>query len=319
MQIKTKMKHLIAALSAAALCSAQAQQVTKFVTGVAPGASVDAVTRTVAESMADVLKRTIVVDNRVGASGNIAAEYVARAPADGTVALVTYNIHSVVGSLYANLRFDPVNDFRAVGVIATTPYAVVANPKLPGSTLKEVLELAKAQGRSLTFASTGLGSPQHLSMERLKEKTGVDIRMVHYKSAAPGQIDVIAGHVDFMLSTIGFCEPQVKAGKLKVLAVTNEGRLSQFPNAPTVAESGYKGLINDGWYALMLPAKTPPAIVKRYNDALNQALASPTVREKFQAMVLTPRPGTSELLDSWVRDEAAIAKQLITSLNIKPE
>lgn len=317
--MKMKMKHLIAAFSVAALCSAHAQPVTKFVTGVAPGASVDAVTRTIAASMADVMKRTIVVDNRPGASGNIAAEYVAKAPADGTTALVTYNIHSVVGSLYANLRFDPIKDFRAVGVIATTPYALVANPKVPGSTLKEMLDMAKAQGRSLTFASTGLGSPQHLSMERLKEKTGVDIRVIHYKSAAPGQIDVIAGHVDFMISTIGFCEPQVKAGKLKVLAVTNEERLSQFPDAPTVAESGYKGLITDGWYALMLPAKTPPAIVKSYNDALNQALASPAVRDKFQGMVLTPRPGAPELLDTWMHDEAAIAKKLITSLNIKLE
>jgi tripartite-type tricarboxylate transporter receptor subunit TctC len=315
-----KMKFLIAAaLSAGAFGGAYAQQVTKFVTGVAPGASVDTVTRTIAESMARVMKRTIVVENRVGASGNIAAEYVARAPADGTTALVTYNIHPSVGSLFTNLRFDPVKDFRAVGVIATTPYALVANPKVPGATLKEVLALAMVQGRSLTFASTGLGSPQHLSMERLKEQTGVDIRMVHYKSAAPGQTDVIGGHVDIMLSTIGFCEPQVKAGKLKVLAVTSEKRLPQFPDAPTVAESGYKGLITDGWYALLLPAKTPAPVVKEFNDALNQALASPAVQEKFHSMVLTPKPGAPEVLDRWIREEAASSRKLITSLGIKAE
>lgn len=315
-----KSKHLIAAgLLASTLSSAHAQQVTKFVIGVAPGAGLDNITRIVAEPMAAIMKRTIIVDNRVGASGNIAAEFVAKAPPDGTTALVTYNVHPVLGSLFPNLRFDPVKDFRSVGVIATTPYAIVANSKLSGATLKEMLALAKTQGRTLNFGSIGQGSPQHLMMERLKEQTGVDIRMVHYKSATPAQIDVIAGHVDFMISTIAFCEPQVKAGKLKALAVTSQERLPQFPDAPTVTESGYKGFITDGWYAILLPAKTPPAVVKEYNDALNQVLASPAIREKFQPLVLTPKPGAPEVLDTWMRNDAVMWKKVITSLNIKPE
>jgi tripartite-type tricarboxylate transporter receptor subunit TctC len=315
-----KIRHLVlSGLCAVAVCSAHAQAVTKFVIGTAPGAGVDSITRQIAEAMAPILQRTIVVENRVGASGNLAAEYVARAPADGNTVLITYSIHPVIGSLFPNLRFDPIKDFHSVGLIATTPYAIVANPKLPGSDLKEMLALAKTQGHSLNFASTGLGSPQHLMMERLKQQTGVDIRMVHYKSAAPAQTDVIGGHLDFMVASIAFAEPQVKAGKLKVVAVTSEERLPQFPDAPTVTQSGYKGFVTDGWFAMLLPAKTPPAVVKEYNDALNQALSTPALREKFRAQHLRPTPGKPEVLDALIRSEAAKWKEVITTLNIKAE
>lgn len=315
-----KTRQLIfSAFFALAASTATAQPATKFVIGTSPGAGVDNITRQVADAMSTIMKRTIVVDNRVGASGNIAAEYVAKAPPDGNTVLVTYSIHPVIGSLFKYLRFDPVKDFSAVGLIATTPYAIVANPKVPGSTLKEMLALAKTQGRTLNFASTGLGSPQHLMMERLKTQTGVGMNMVHYKSAAPALTDVIGGHLDFMVASIAFAEPQVKAGKVKVLAVTSEERLPQFRDAPTVTQSGYKGFVTDGWFAMLLPAKTPSAIVKEYNDALNQALQSPALREKFQTQTLMPRPGKPEVLDALIRDEAAKWKQVITSLNIKPE
>ncbi|MDO9435941.1 tripartite tricarboxylate transporter substrate binding protein [Hydrogenophaga sp.] len=315
-----KTKHLmLSALVAVATCGATAQPVTKFVIGTSPGAGVDNITRLVADSMSTIMKRTIVVENRVGASGNVAAEHVAKALPDGKTVLITYSIHPVIGSLFPNLRFDPIKDFRAVGLIATTPYAIVAHPKLPGTTLKEMLALAKTQGRTLNFASTGLGSPQHLMMERLKQQTGVGMNMVHYKSAAPALTDVVGGHLDFMVASIAFADPQVKAGKIKVLAVTSEERLPQFPDAPTVTQSSYKGFVTDGWFAMLLPAKTPPALVKEYNDALNQALTSPAIREKFQAQLLTPRPGKPEVLDDLIRDEAVKWKQVITSLNIKPE
>lgn len=314
------MKHLILwGLSAAAIGSAHAQAVTKFVIGTAPGAGVDHITRQIADAMGPIMKRTIVVENRVGASGNVAAEYVAKAPPDGNTVLITYSIHPVIGSLFPNLRFDPIKDFRSVGLIATSPYAIVANPKVPGSTLKKMLALAKTQGRTIKFASTGQGSPQHLMMERLKKQTGVDIQMVQYKSAAPGMTDVIGGHLDFMVASIAFCEPQVKAGKVKVLAVTSEERLPEFPDAPTVTQNGYQGYVTDGWFAMLLPAKTPPAVVKEYNEALNQVLSSPVVREKFRTQYLTPRPGKPEVLDNLIRTEAARWKQVITSLNIKPE
>lgn len=318
--MKPILKVVLAALATAlTLTCAQAQQATKFVTGSTPGGSVDTLARWLAESLGTRMGRTIVVENKPGASYTIAADYVAKAAPDGGTALVTFNVHPVSGALYASLPFDPVKDFRAVGMVATTPYAIVANPKLPGSNLKEMIAQAKASGRSLTFASIGLGTPQHLMIERLKQQAGVDIRMVHYKSSNATQTDVVAGHLDFTLSTIAFCEPLVKAGKLKVMAVTSKERLPQFPDAPTVAESGYQGFVTDGWYALLLPAKTPAPVVKAYSTALNELLAQPATQEKFRGWGMTAIPGTPEALDNQIRDDAAIWKKVITDNGIKPE
>ena len=301
------------------LNEAQAQQVTRFVTGSAPGGGTDILTRLLADQMGQRMGRTIIVENKPGASYNIAADHVAKARPDGNTALVTFNVHPVSGALHPNLPFDPVTSFRSVGMVATTPYALVATPSLPGSNLKEVLALAKTRNRSLAFASIGLGTPQHLMMERLKQQTGVDIRMVHYKNPSLGQSDVAAGHVDFTLSTIAFCEPLVRAGKMKVLAVTSEQRLSQFPDAPTVGEMGYRGFVTDGWYAMLLPARTPSAMVKAYNDALNQVLADPVVLEKFRAGNMVATPGAPEVLDRRIREDALMWKKVIDEQGIKPE
>jgi tripartite-type tricarboxylate transporter receptor subunit TctC len=317
--MKPLLQFAVAAVSLLAATGAQAQAVTQFVTGSSPGGGLDTIARLVAEPMAASMKRTIIVESKPGASYNIAAAYVAKAPADGNTVLLTFNVHPIAGALYKSLPFDPEKDFRAVGIIATTPYVVAANPALPGADLKQMIAMAKTQGRSPTFASVGLGTPQHLMMERLKAQTGLDIRMIHYKSASAAQTDVMAGHVDFSLLTPSIADAQVKAGKLKVLAVTSEQRLPQFPDAPTAKEQGYQGFISDGWYAMMLPAKTPPAIVQAYNQALNQALNLPAVRDKLRSLGATPTPGTPDVLDKQVREDAVMWRQVITSQNIKPE
>jgi tripartite-type tricarboxylate transporter receptor subunit TctC len=306
-------------LAACMLGPVHAQQVVRFVTGSSPGAGTDTVARVVAEAMGPILQKTVIVDNKPGAAYNIAADFVAKAPADGNTVLVTFNVHPIAAALNPKLSYDPVKDFRAVGMIAATPYVIVAKPSLPGSNLKEMVALSKTQGRSPTFGSIGLGTPQHLMMERLKGQTGVDLRMVHYKSATQAMTDVIAGHVDFSLLTVSTAEAQVKSGKLKVLAVTTPQRMQQFPDAPTIAEAGYKDFITDGWYALMLPAKTPLAIVQAYNSALNQALAMPAVVDRLRTLGATPTPSTPEMLDRQVREDAVMWRKVITANNIKPE
>lgn len=273
----------------------------------------------VAEPMAASMKRTIIVESQPGASYNIAAEFVAKAPADGNTVLLTFNVHPIAGALYPSLPFDPVKDFRAVGVIATTPYVVAGNPSLPGANLKEFIAAAKAQNRSVTFASVGLGTPQHLMIERLKAQTGLDIRMIHYKSAAAAQTDVMGGHVDFSLLTPSIAEAQAKAGKLRVLAMTSAQRLPQFPDSQTVTEAGYQGFITDGWYAMLLPSKTPEATIKAYNTALNEALNLPAVRDKLRGVGATATPGQQEALDKVIRDDAVMWTQVIKQNNIKPE
>jgi tripartite-type tricarboxylate transporter receptor subunit TctC len=315
----TSKRAAVVVLAAILLTPVQAQQVIRFVTGSSPGAGTDTVARVVAEAMGPILKKTVIVDNKPGAAYNIAADHVAKAPADRNTVLVTFNVHPIAGALNPNLSYDPVKDFRAVGMIAATPYVIVAKPALPGRNLKEMIALAKTQGRSPTFGSIGLGTPQHLMMERLKGQTGVDIRMVHYKSATQAITDVIAGHVDFSLLTVSTAEAQVKNGKLKVLAVTTPQRMQQFPDAPTIIETGYKDFITDGWYALMLPAKASPAIVQTYNAALNQALAMPAVVERLRTLGATPTPGAPDVLDRRVREDAAMWRKVITANNIKPE
>ncbi|MET4579801.1 Bug family tripartite tricarboxylate transporter substrate binding protein [Ottowia thiooxydans] len=312
----------IAATSAVALyaipASAQSTQVTRFVSGSTPGGGVDTLSRVLSDSMAASMGRTIIVENKPGAGYTIATDHVAKSKPDGNTVLITFNVQPTFGLVGSKLSFDPVKDFRAVGMIATTPYVIVANPNLPGADLKQALALAKTQGRSLTFGSIGLGTPQHLMMERLKAQTGVDIRMIHYKGVS-AMMDVIGGTVDFSLLTPSSSEAQVKNGRLKALAVSSPNRLPELPNVATVAEQGYQGFISDGWYAMMLPAKTPPAIVQAYNKALNEALVQPTVRDRMRALNATPAPGTPEVLDQLIRDDAKTWRKVIEDNKIKAE
>lgn len=310
---------LIAALSALTMVPAYSQAPIRFVTGSAPGGGVDITARIVATEMASALNRTIIVENKPGAAYNIAADHVAKAAPDGNTLLVTFNVHPVAGALNPKLSYDPVKDFRAVGMIGTTPYVIVANPAVPGDDLKQMIERSKTDKRSLSFGSIGNGTPQHLMMERLKGQTGADIRMIHYKGVAGLTPDLIGGHIDFSLLTISSAESQVKNGRLKAIAVTSAQRLPQFQDAPTVTELGYKDFVTDGWYALFLPAKTPDDIVKTYNEALNKALQAPAVVEQLRTLGATVSPGAPEVLDRQIESDFAMWTKVVKDNNIKAE
>lgn len=268
--------------------------------------------------MAASLGRTIIVENKPGAGYTIATDFVAKSKPDGNTVLITFNVHPTFGLLGPKLGFNPVKDFRAVGMIATTPYIIVANPALPGANLKEALALAKTQGRTLNFGSIGLGTPQHLMIERLKSQTGVDIRMIHYKGIQ-AMTDVIAGIVDFSVMTPSSSAAQIKSGRLKALAVTSPERLPELPDTPTVREQGYEGFVSDGWYAMMVPAKTPITIVKAYNKALNDALNLPAVRDRLRKLNAKPDPGTPEVLDRINREDMKLWRQVIADNKIVAE
>lgn len=315
-----KWKGAIVAMIAAGLhTGALAQATTKIVIGAAPGAGLDGITRAISEPLGKVMNRTFIIENRPGASGNIAAEQVAKAKPDGNTVLIIYNAHPVAGSLFPNLAFDPVQDFSAVGMVASTPYILVAHPSVPGDNLNEFVERTQKERRSPSFGTAGLGTPQHLMLERLKKQTGLDINMVHYKSSTQAQTDVIGSHVDFTLSTVAFASPQIQAGKLKALAVTSEQRLPAFPDVPTVSEAGYDGFVTDGWYAMVLPANTPQDIVDSYNAALNEVLALPSIKEQFAGLGLTPQPGTPAVLDDVIRNDAQTWAVVIKDLGIEQQ
>ncbi|VTU27161.1 Argininosuccinate lyase [Variovorax sp. PBL-H6] len=287
--------------------------------GSAAGASSDAVARLLADSFTRTLNRTFIVDNKPGASSNIAAELVAKSPPDGNNLLLIYNAHPAVGALFPHLPFDPIKDFRSVGMIGTTAYVLVATPTLPGRNLREVLVQARAAATPLSFGSTGAGSPQHLTMERLKKEAGIDITMVHYKGGALASNDVIAGHVNMALATPSLAMPQIKAGRLKALAVTGDKRLPELPDVPTVTQAGFPHFVSLGWFALLLPAATPEAVVQRYNDALNKALSTSPVKERLEAQGIMPTPGTPAVLDRQVQGDAQMWAGLIRELNIKSD
>ncbi|MFT3778952.1 MAG: tripartite tricarboxylate transporter substrate binding protein [Ottowia sp.] len=297
---------------------AQSNQVTRFVSGSAPGGGVDVLSRIIAEPMAASMGRSIIVENKPGAGYTIATDHVAKSKPDGNTVLITFNVHPTFGLLGPKLGFDPVKDFRAVGMIATTPYVIVANPKLPGDNLKEAIALAKTQGRSLNNGSIGAGTPQHLMMERLKNQTGVDIRMIHYKGVQ-AMTDVIGGVVDMSVLTPSSTITNIKSGRLKALAVTSTQRLPELPDTPTAKELGYEGFISDGWYAMMLPAKTPTDIVQAYNKALNDALNQPSVRERLAKLNATPAPGTPEVLDRINREDTQLWRKVIQDNKIEAE
>lgn len=314
----TLMACLLAAATGASSVE-DANRPVRIVLGSLPGASSDAVARMLAESFAKSLNRTFLVDNRPGASSNIAADFVAKSPPDGNTLLLIYNAHPAVGALFPNLPYDPVKDFRSIGMVGTTPYVLVANPNVAGKNLADLLTQARASKKALSFASPGAGTPQHLTMERLKKEAGVDITMIHYKSSAPAQNDVMGGHVDMTLSTPALALPQVKAGKLKVLAVTSAQRLPALPDEPTIRESGVSGFVSVGWFALLAPVKTPTAVARRYNEELNKALASSPLKEKLEAIGITPYPGAPEVLDKQMQDDSVMWTKLINELGIKPD
>ena len=212
--------------------TAQVQPPIRIVVGFAPGGSLDTVARLAGTALSQELGRTVVVENRPGADGNIAAEQVSRGPADGNTLLATFNTQPYLAALHPHLGFDPIGDFRPVGLIASTPYLLVANPALPGKDLADAFALAKANHRTLSFATVGPGSPQHLSAVRLQAAAGLPLTIVHYRGGAPAQTDVMAGHVDMMSATVALAMPQVQAGRLKVLAVSTGERLAALPSVP---------------------------------------------------------------------------------------
>lgn len=279
---------------------------------------VDTLTRILAEAMGPLMNRNIIVENKPGASYNIAADHVAKSAADGNTVLVMFNAHPLAGAL-TPVSYDPVNDFRAIGFIGTTPYLIVGNADLPGNDLKEAITQAKAENRSLNFGSIGNGTPQHLMLERLKTQTRSDILVVHYKSGSSVLTDTIAGHVDFSLLTISTAGDQVKNGRLKALAVTSAERLPDFPDTPTINELGYEGFITDGWYAMLLPAKAPEDAAREFNAALNTALGQPDVQKRIAAVGATPTPNTPEALAERIRNDAIMWRNVIAENDIRPE
>lgn len=305
------------ALLAANVASAQVGGIGKVVVGNQPGGATDIVARLLAPALEPVMGRTFVVENRVGASGNVAAEFVSRSVPDGSTILVMFNSHATVGALYPKLSFDPLKDLVSAGEISETPFLIVGRPDLGASDLKTVMDAARKAGKPLKVGTPGLGTPHHLLFEALKRSHQQDLIITHYKGSAPAQADVMGGHIDVVMSTPSLAVPALKAGKATLLGVTSEQRLADYPNAPTAREMGVLPLAGSGaWIGLMVPAKTPDAVIERINRALNTALQTPAVQERLKTIGMTAVGGSAQAMNTKLHKEAAQWTPLIREAKI---
>jgi len=292
----------------------------RFIVPFPPGTTTDVVARLVAQRGGDRLGQPIVVDNRSGASGTIGVEMAARAAPDGyTWGLGTTTTHALAYILSPKLGYDPVRDFAPVALLGDSPYFLTTNPALPASSMKEFIAYARANPGKLHYASVGNFSVGHLSGELLKKAAGIDMVHVPYKGSTLALIDLLAGRIQLNISTIAASLPQVKAGKLRALAVTSQKRVSALPQTPTVAESGFPGYQASLWVGLFVPARTPGTVVGLLNRELNSVLGSAEMRELLADQAFEPGALAPEALTRLIREDTARWRKVISEAGLKPE
>ncbi len=285
----------------------------------APGGTSDFVARIFASALSKELGQQYVIDNRGGAGGTIGADLAAKSPPDG-YSLLLYNIAMAFGpALYTTLPYDPASDFAGVSSLGSAPSVLLVNPSLPVRSLAEFLALARARPGELNYGTGGVGSSGHLAVELLQSLAKVKFTHVPYKGGGPAFAATISGEVAFLIETAGPVVPQIKSGRLRALGITSAQRLPMLADVPTIAEAGVKDYAYTTWYALWAPAKTPPAIVNRLNQAVQKVSALPDVRTSLQNSGIAPDPSTPAQLDERVRSELAKWNKIIREAGIKAQ
>jgi tripartite-type tricarboxylate transporter receptor subunit TctC len=307
--MKVKSTRVILALTAAIAAAPVGAQSfpakpIRFVVGLAPGGGTDIVARMVGTKLSQNINQQVIVDNRPGASGNIAAELVARSAPDGYTLLVTTASHVINPALFKKLNYDPIKDFAPVTQLTAQPYIFVVHPTMPAKNVKEFIALARSRKEGLTYASSGSGLLGHLAMELLKSVSKFEATHVPYKGAAPALMATISGEVDAFFPTIISGTPQVKNGKLRAIAVTTKERSPLLPNVPTVAEQGFPGYEVSGWYGLLAPAAVPKDVLATLNTETVKVLRDPEVKQRMASEGAAPVGSTPEQFAAYMRSEA---------------
>ncbi|MEY4645213.1 MAG: hypothetical protein RLZZ596_2044 [Pseudomonadota bacterium] len=288
----------------------------RFLVPYPPGGGTDVIARIVQTPMQQALGQPVIIDNKGGAGGSVGTEIVSRAAPDGYTVLFTLSSHTINPAIFAKLSFDTVRDFEPVGMVASLPQILVANPQVPVKTVAEMVALAKSKPGMLSYASVGNGSPGHLAGELLNIRMGIQMTHVPYRGGGPAVTDVIGGQVPFLWVSIPAAAQFVKSGKLKALAVSTLKRSTAFPDIPTAQEAGIPDFEVDSWYAMFVPAKTPKPIIDKLNRAINTVLADPAVREKLLAQGSEGVGGTPEALGKIVDAEIPKWTKLAKDANI---
>lgn len=297
---------LCAALADAAWAQTYPIRPIRFIVGFVPGGGTDMMARMLGRKLSDSMGQQVIVDNRAGASGSIAAVIAAKASPDGyTLFAGTISTLATNVSMYSKLPYDPVRDFTPVTLTAMSPYLLVVNPSTPVATLKELIALAKATPGRLNYASAGSGSGNHLSQELFKFMAGIDIVHVPYKGAADQLTALIAGEVPTSFIQVQVALPQARGGRLKALAITSAQRLAVVPEVPTIAEAGVPGYEATSWQGVVVPTGTPRAIVNRLYGEIAKALQAPDVKDRLAAEGSTPGGITPEEFAAHIKREIA--------------
>ncbi len=318
------LRALSGLLCTLAACAAIAQssfpsKPIRIIVGTPPGGANDTVARILASRM-DGLGQTVIVENRPGAAQMIAAEMVAKAPADGTMLLIaSQTILAVVPIINKVTSFDPLKDFAAVALVGSTPLVLVVNPAVPANSVKELIAIGKARPGELNFGSGGVGTTPHMAGELFAMMSGIKMTNISYKGEQPALTDMLGGQLPMMFSNVAAAMQHVKSGKLRGLAVTSAARIDAAPGLPTVAEAGLPGYETETWLGLIAPSATPRDIVARINAEVLRVMALPDVRDKLLAQGLTLSRSTPDQFAAHIRSEHAKWSKLIKEAGIKAE
>ena len=292
----------------------------RMIVPLAAASAVDNAARIVAQHMSTTLGQQVVIENQPGASGQIGADRVAKSPPDGyTIGGFNDSIMTMLPNMYPKLPWDILRDFEPVSLVATVEWGLVANNAAPYRSAADLIADAKARPGKVDFGSGGIGSPQHIAMAVFASNAGIKLTHVPYKGASQAALGVAAGEVPVAFQGLATVAGLVRGGKLRLIGVATPARHPQFPDAPTVSESGMPGFQFNSWFAVMAPAGTPRDVVARLNDAIAKALADPQVREKLNEQGLTPRGGTPEELGTATREQLARYGKLFREAGIKAE
>ncbi len=292
----------------------------RMLVGFAPGGGTDTTARIVSQRLASALGQQVIVDNRAGAGGNIATEFVSHAPADGyTLLLGTPAAFAINPSLYKNLPFDPVKDFEPVSLIVSSTNVLVVHPSVSVRNVKELIAVAKARPGQLNYGSAGTGTPPHLAGVLFDTLAGTKMVHVPYKGGAPAMIALVSGEVELIFATVETAVPQIKAGKIRALGVTTAKRSALLPELPTIAEAGVPGYEANNWNGVLAPAKTPAAIVERLNREIGKVLGAQEVKDALFRQGFDAWPSTPQEFGAYIKAEIAKWAKVVKASGMKME
>jgi tripartite-type tricarboxylate transporter receptor subunit TctC len=314
-------RTVIGAMLALATLAAQAfpTKPIRLLVGASAGGTTDTLAREIAEDMTKTLGQPVIVENKAGAGGNIAAMEVARAPADGHTLLVSFTSHTMNASLFQKLPYHPINDFTPVALLSKGSSVLVARADGPYKTLADVLAKGKANKAGLNFAIGGVGSSLHMDTYEFEAASGIKVTQIPFKGTSPALADVVAGHVDLMFAPVNGARPLIQSGKLRPLAVAGNKRIAAFPDAAPITEAVPKYTTNNAWFGVLGPAKMPADVTKALNAAVNKAMQQPKVKARLEADGSIHESATPEQFAKFLEADMKHWASQVKSFGIKPE